>query len=298
MKNSMCLAVIVGFFLSGCAYYQPIGVSSTSVGSQYERPSGIAEGVARRWYFFPCYAACPIGEDSLKTAIDDALDGNVGDTLANVYAERRTIAFPHIYLPLIVRSDIIVTGTLVKYNTKEFPPDNAEYMYSGNPKEIWAGLRPLDSEEQKNRIKLLSEKFRGQLREYAYINEHSVAGNPEDARLFESLMNRVPRKYTVPAETGDSSAVKTVAGGDTCSYYQCMIWLPPEQQASRVAVLNKSMAYSDQMAFTNLINAAKSKIRVCRPDKEEPLIIDPEVQLSDSERKFLDYLCRRGYIKK
>jgi len=283
MKNLICIGFVT-VLLSGCAYYQPIGVSSTSVGSQYERPSGIAEGVARRWYFFPCYSACPIGEDSLKSAIDDALDGNVGDTLANVYAERRTIAFPHIYLPLIVRSDIIVTGTLVKYNTKEFPPDNAEYMYSGDPKAIWAGLRPLASEEQKNRIKLLSDKFRGQLMEHAYINEHSAAGSPEDARLFESLMDRAPRKYTVPVESGAASDVKIVAGGDTCSYYQCMLLLTPEQQASRVAVLNKSMAYSDQVAFTNLINAAKNKIRVCRPDKEDPLVVDPEVAYSGEIR--------------
>jgi len=139
MKKIIIFPFITIIF-SGCAYYQPIGISSTSVGSQYERPSGIAEGVSRRWLIFPCYNACPIGEDSLKSAIDNALEGQVGDTLANVYAERRIIAFPHIYLPLIVRSDVIVTGTLVKYNTKEFPPDNAEYLYSNSPAKIWEGL--------------------------------------------------------------------------------------------------------------------------------------------------------------
>lgn len=297
MKNLICSG-FVAVFLSGCTYYQPIGVSSTSVGSQYERPSGIAEGVARRWYFFPCYSACPIGEDSLKAAIDDALDGNVGDTLANVYAERRTIAFPHIYLPLIVRSDIIVTGTLVKYNTKEFPPDNAEYMYSKSSNEVWSGLKLLDRENQKKQIRLLSDKSRAQLVEHAYINESRFANNSDDALFFESLMGHKPRKHSDVTENNGLSDSKAVFGGESCSDYQCMIWLAPEQQASRIAVLNKSMAYSDQIAFSNLIAAANKKVRACRPDKEEPVLIDPEVQLIDAERKLLSYLCRRGYMKK
>ena len=88
------IAVLPILFLSGCAYYQPAAVSSASIGSQYERPVGMAEGKATRWYFFPCWGLCPVGEDSLKAALNDALTATPGDTLANVFVDRKITFYP------------------------------------------------------------------------------------------------------------------------------------------------------------------------------------------------------------
>lgn len=187
----------------GCAYYQPIGISSTSIGSQYERPSGMAEGVSRRWLFFPCYNACPIGEDSLKAAIDDALVGNVGDTLANVYAERRVVAFPHVMFPLIMRSDIIVTGTLVKYNTKEFPPDNDElvdFRKLDKPEEILAKLQLFRFTDQKKLLpKLSSSGYESlvQLLEDRETRKEIKEGSKE-SDLFEYVFHRKVYREITP----------------------------------------------------------------------------------------------------
>lgn len=181
--------------LSGCAYYQPIGISSTSIGSQYERPSGMAEGVSRRWLFFPCYNACPIGEDSLKAAIDDALVGNVGDALANVYAERRVVAFPHVMFPLIMRSDIIVTGTLVKYNTKEFPPDNGElvdFRKLEKAEEILSKLQLFRFTEQKKMLPKLSSTGYSNLIQLLEEREgrKEIQKGSKESDLFEHIFNR------------------------------------------------------------------------------------------------------------
>lgn len=181
--------------LYGCSYYQPLGVSSSSVGSQYERPIGIAEGTARRWEFFPCWALCPVGEDSLKAALDDALSGSPGDTLANVYVDRKTIFFPHPLLPLIVRSNLVVTGTLVKYNTKEFPPDNDQLvdirkLYKAE--ELWPKLLALPTDEQERVIAKISDVAKSNLQMLLEKKESAkeIKAGTREADLFELILKR------------------------------------------------------------------------------------------------------------
>jgi len=193
MKTLFALLSVL--FLSGCAYYQPMGISSTSVGSQYERPVGIGEGIARRWYFFPCWSLCPVGEDSLKAAMEDALAGSPGDTLANVYVDRRTIYFPHPMLPLIVRNDIVVTGTLIKYNTKEFPPDNEQaidFRKIYKSEELWPKLLALDSDAQPRVISKLSNVALSNLKMFLEGKEEKkeIKDGTKEADLFRMVLKR------------------------------------------------------------------------------------------------------------
>jgi hypothetical protein len=195
VKNGIYAVFVGALFLTGCAYYQPIGVSSTSIGSQYERPSGIAEGHATKWYFFPCYAWCQVGEDSLKAAMADAMVGRVGDTLANVYVERKTIAFPHIFFPLIAKSEIIVTGTLVKYNTKEFPLDNdklTDFTLISKAEDVWPKLLAQADEIQQTCYNRLSNVAKGNLNVYLSNKEikKEIKAGTRESELFAMVMGR------------------------------------------------------------------------------------------------------------
>ncbi|HAF96651.1 MAG: hypothetical protein A2X34_08570 [Elusimicrobia bacterium GWC2_51_8] len=288
-------------FLTGCAYYQPIGISSTSIGSQYERPSGMAEGVSRRWLFFPCYNACPVGEDSLKGAIADALDGQVGDTLANVYAERRIIAFPHIYFPLIVRSDIIVTGTLVKYNTKEFPPDN-NALYSVDPAILWNNILKLDQNGQDEFIKSLSADRRAPLVNYALELEKlkKISEGSPEASLFYTLVSK-------SAGFAAHFAIKGVVALDypieDCQTYDCIVNYSFEEQKKFLIRIKKEAEYNATEERTNARNKLKfikkeafKKIRACFPEKESAIVIPPESQILFDELRLLEYLCKEGFL--
>jgi len=285
--------------LSGCAYYQPIGISSTSIGSQYERPSGMAEGVSRRWLFFPCYNACPIGEDSLKAAIDDALDGNVGDTLANVYAERRVVAFPHIIFPLIMRSDIIVTGTLVKYNTKEFPQDNVT-VYSDNPEVMWANILSLNGESQTKFIQSISPDRRGKLIDYALSREREkkILEGGNEADLFYQIVGRM-LEYAVKMPTSKSAPNKAPASYNGLlahSFEDQKIWLGKLRDiASRFQ--NVSKGEEAAASLKRIEVEAKDKVRACYPEKSPSVILSPESKILVDEKALLDYMCKEGYLR-
>lgn len=302
MKKIIILAFPIIFF-SGCAYYQPIGISSTSIGSQYERPSGIAEGVARRWLFFPCYNACPVGEDSLKAAIADALENGVGDTLANVYAERRTIAFPHIYFPLIVRSDIIVTGTLVKYNTKEFPPDN-NTLYANDPSVLWSNILKLNQTDQEQFVKSLSAERIAPLVNYALELERlkKIPEASTEAVLFYALTKRMHS-----AEVNAPQSKSVAAIGDViwdCQTYACLLSYSFEDQKKFLGIFRTRAGYvkntqekanASQILKTVKLSGLK-KIRACYPEKESAIVIAPEAQILSDEMDLLKYLCKEGYL--
>ena len=193
MKN--IIAVLPILFFSGCAYYQPAAVSSASIGSQYERPVGMAEGKGVRWYFFPCWALCPVGEASLKAALNDAVAGTPGDTLANVFVDRKITFFPAPFLPLIIKNEIIVTGTLVKYNTKEFPPDNDQLMNFRRvykAEDLWPRLLELDEEEQQKIIPHLSDTARFNLKVFLENKENKkeIKEDSKESELFKLLLDR------------------------------------------------------------------------------------------------------------
>lgn len=283
MRKSIILLPVL--LLSGCAYYQPIGISSTSIGSQYERPTGMAEGVSRRWLFFPCYNACPIGEDSLKAAIDDALEGNMGDTLANVFAERRIIVFPHIYFPLLVRSDIVVTGTLVKYNTKEFPPDNEPYLYSSSAVEVWNGLLNLSQEEQRKRIPTLPQETILKLRGYADQLSLSIKQGSKEEGLYEVITGAKPYR-PIAKSTSESAA--------SCNSYYCMLSLDMDNQRAKISALQKSQEDGDRIILGNILKAANNRIRSCVNGN---VYVDLETRLNPGEKEFLTHLCTIGELK-
>ncbi|MCX5792649.1 MAG: hypothetical protein NTY45_10645 [Elusimicrobia bacterium] len=284
MKKLICIPIL---FLSGCAYYQPIGISSSSVGSQYERPSGIAEGVSRRWSFFPCYNACPIGDDSLKSAMNNALAGKAGDALVNVYAERKTVAFPHIYFPLIIRSDVVITGTVVKYTTKEFPPDNEEYLYSGNVSIIWRGLLFLKAEEQALRINVLNSEMRNKLIEYAEAQVCAIKENSPEETLFASICGRKAKRCGF-------NTYNSVVPSEPCKMYYCMALLNPADQVVQIKELKQSVTASDVTAFSNIVKAAQKRVRACRNGQ---IFVEPETILSPGETELLSFLCKDGELK-
>jgi len=94
----------------------PAAVSSTSVGSDYERPVKTVTGMSSAYYLF---GLGPEGDDSLNAAIADAMSYAKSDSIANVFVDRRIIGFPTLYFPIVMRIDTIVFGTLVKYTDKQ-----------------------------------------------------------------------------------------------------------------------------------------------------------------------------------
>jgi hypothetical protein len=290
MKSIHLAPFLLSLVFSGCAYYQPMGMSSTSIGSQYERPSGMAEGRASSWHFFPCYALCRAGDDSLTAAVNNALDGKVGDTLANVYVERKTIAFPHIYFPLVVRTEVVVMGTLVKYNTKEFPPDK-DFVYSGSPVEMWAQLLSFSKAERARYSKGMSDRNRSMLVEFALDKEKErlIETGSKDSEVFALLLLREPIMATPKSVLRNESSINL----SDCNAYECIITLSPEKQAAALRLVNGT---DNKSVRALLLNSAQKRIKACYPDKTPPVVTAPEVQLIYNEAVLLETLCKTGEL--
>ncbi len=267
-----------------------MGVSSTSVGSQYERPIGMSEGRASSWHFFPCYALCRVGDDSLTAAVNNALGGEVGDALANVYVERKTIAFPHVYFPLVVRTEVVVMGTLVKYNTKEFPPDK-DYVYSGNPGEMWTQLLSFSKAERARYSKGLSDRNRRMLVEFALYKEKDrlIETGSKDSEVFNMLLLREPVTVTPKSVLRNESSINL----SDCNAYECIITLSPEKQAAALRLVNTT---DNKSIRALLLSSAQKRIKACYPDKTPPIVTAPEVQLIYNEAVLLETLCKTGEL--
>jgi len=108
----MKLIILVGLLVPmiGCTYYLPPSVSSTSLGPK-EKPVMIKSGRSSSYYvlFFG-----PFGDNSLEAAINDAVGKN-GDTMINVFVDRKMIFFPFPYFSLFTVNDTMVHGTIIKY---------------------------------------------------------------------------------------------------------------------------------------------------------------------------------------
>ncbi|MCG2726963.1 MAG: hypothetical protein L6420_12070 [Elusimicrobia bacterium] len=281
MKKIILMLPIL--ILSGCAYYQPTAVSTNSIGGKYERPTGIAQGTASRFYFFPCYAACPSGEDSLKAAIDDALIGRNADTLANVFVDRKTTYFPHPLLYLFVRHDVIVTGTLVKYNTDEFPPDDDKFVDIINSKNIEMIFDTLINGEKRERRSLLRnlpDETKSRLHQYLIISENKkqiTTASQKD--VFLLVAGR-------PAYLKNKSLFSLQ---EECYSYGCLISL----ENKKWEILLKNM---DEPEKDAIIKLAKNRIRACFSKKTPSVVVDIEANFFDNEREFLEFLCKSGYL--
>ncbi len=250
----------------------------------------MAEGRATRWSFFPCYAVCPVGEDSLMAAVKDALDGKVGDTLANIYVERKTVAFPFVFLPLVTRTEVVVMGTLVKYNTKEFSPDK-DHVYSGIPGEMWAQLLPLSKAERARYSKGLSDRNRSMLVDYALYKEKErlIETGSKESEVFTLLLLREPITVTPKSVLRDEASINL----SECSAYECIITLSPEKQAAALRLVNTT---DNKSIRALLLNSAQKRIKACYPDKTHPIVTAPEIQLIYNEEALLETLCKTGEL--
>jgi len=303
MKRLIVLAVYV-LALSGCAHYQTIGVSSTGIGSQYERPAGIAAGSSTRWYFFPFYAAWPQGDDSLKGAIDNALKGRHGDALANIYAERKTVAFPHIYFPLVLKTEVMVTGTLVKYNTKEFPKDNEE-IYSNDVSVFWGNLSKLKSPEQEDLLRSISSDRRGPLVQYALNleKEKKITEGSADAALFYLLMGRI-HGAAFSISNANASGATAKDSASYCQTFNCLLGYSFDEQKLFVSAKKEQAGYVKDTAeradarkiLIGVRKDALKRIRACYPEKNPGIVTSPEAQILVDELRLLQYLCSEGFL--
>lgn len=103
---------ILSFFLIGCVKYMPLMVSTNSINSKYEKPTRVVTGISSAYFI----CGLPIsGDDSLNAAVADAMSYGRGDTLENVFIDRKIVGFPSIYFPIIGMVQTSILGTLVKY---------------------------------------------------------------------------------------------------------------------------------------------------------------------------------------
>lgn len=130
---------------SGCTYYMPVAVSSTSIGNQGEIPVKVVSGRSEASYFL---FLGPFGDDSLQAALEDARSQGDGDTLANVFVDRKLFCFPLCGFSLYTSIETRITGTLVKYqdersrqfqkNTAKQPPisDSSDRSKANIPPQV------------------------------------------------------------------------------------------------------------------------------------------------------------------
>lgn len=108
-------SVLALSLLGGCAYYRPMAVSTNSVGTEFESPTGIVKGRSVEYYCLPFYHLLPIGNNSVEKAFNSALKDTDADTISNVYIERKTNIYPLPFIPLVIRSETRLMGTGVRY---------------------------------------------------------------------------------------------------------------------------------------------------------------------------------------
>jgi hypothetical protein len=106
------LVVIV--LLAGCTHYHPSMVSSVSLGEKFERPVDVGTGHSSAVYWF---GLGPNGDDSLKAAMEDAMLGKKADAMVNILVDRKTYCWPACAFPLYMKTETMLTGTLVDYGT-------------------------------------------------------------------------------------------------------------------------------------------------------------------------------------
>lgn len=109
LTNALVLMLLS---FSGCTYYMPAAVSSTSIGNQGEIPVKVVSGRSEASYFL---FFGPFGDDSLLAALEDARSKGDGDTLANVFVDRKLFCFPFCGVSIYTSIETRITGTLVKY---------------------------------------------------------------------------------------------------------------------------------------------------------------------------------------
>lgn len=110
MGNKLVIFALVA--LQGCVHYYPSTISTTSLHGKYEKPVRVISGESHAFYIL---GMGPIGNDSLEAAIEDAQGDAPGDSMVNVFVDRKVLTFPFTYFPLITRITTNIRGTLIKY---------------------------------------------------------------------------------------------------------------------------------------------------------------------------------------
>ena len=178
------LALLASLSLSGCIHYLPAAVSSTGLG-EHERPIRVTTGHSSAFYFF---GLGPFGNDSLAAAIEDAQGDAPGDTMANVFVDRRIITVPSDYLPLIVRIDTMITGTLIKYENEpgfKRAPAVTKDSAQVEPSEPPVQSQPIDSQSDGSKVSVRKGRIQ-------------IAG---DAEQIRAMMRVVPKNTLVELTT-------------------------------------------------------------------------------------------------
>ncbi|MBI4668770.1 MAG: hypothetical protein HY747_06230 [Elusimicrobia bacterium] len=112
-KIGMLLAA--GALFAGCTTYFPHSVSMGGVVMTDVEVVGRVEGTSRAHYIF---GYGPIGDDSLKAAVADALSQKGGDTLVNVTVDRAVTKFPPMIGGMYMAVDTRVSGTAIRFKKK------------------------------------------------------------------------------------------------------------------------------------------------------------------------------------
>jgi len=107
---ALLAVVVAGISLSACKTQIPYQVSVGGPLIQKVKIIGRVEGESKARYFLGGLIG-PIGDDSLKVAMADALSKKGGDTLINVTVDREIFTFLGFMKEIRTR----VTGIAVKY---------------------------------------------------------------------------------------------------------------------------------------------------------------------------------------
>jgi len=167
---SLPLALMLLSFAS-CTYYMPVAVSSTSIGNQGEIPVKVVSGSSEASYFL---VFGPFGDDSLLAALEDARSKGDGDTLANVFVDRKVFCIPFCGFPLYTSVETRITGTLVKYQDER----------SERFRNALSGQNSISYSGGGSRINLVAEEAYGQM----------LAAFGKDALTAESAHNSFSSK--------------------------------------------------------------------------------------------------------
>lgn len=145
------------------------------------------------------------------------------------------------------------------------------------------------------------------------------SGNSGDLRLIfpvlataarRNLGSNTGRQIDVTIEEGDADLAKIrhanirpilqstgTSGGkkvDECDYYQCMVYLSPEEQVRSVAELINA---KNDGKISTLAKHAKKRVRSCRPDLSPATYFSPETILLGNEAELIEHLCKTGIIR-
>jgi len=107
MKLTYCLVVFC-VVLAGCTIKRPLMMSSASMGPGQEEVVGMATGKSSAFYFLGILVGQ--GDNSLKSAVEDALTNTRAHTMVNTFADESCTFFP-----FFASCEVRVTGTAIRY---------------------------------------------------------------------------------------------------------------------------------------------------------------------------------------